>query len=357
VKLLRSMHSPRQFATASLFLVVLLGVAFISGACGTNRPSSATVTPTLTLTATFPPTLTPTPVPLGNPGNPVIIGLVSENNDPQVTAAAQELARQVEARSKLTIRGTVYASYNLLMDDLSFGKVHIAWLPPLTYLYASQRQLAEVILLTNHFGVYQYGTQFMANVESQFTPYFDPISGYNSADAATALAQLQDLRPCWVEPQSASGYIVPAGLLRVNAINIQPPVLTQTHSAVIRALYIKGICDFGATFSVSGDPRTSSAVQQDLPDAINRIMIIWRSDPVIPNLNLSFATGMTEATRQALTSAFLDLAKTADGKGLLSLSAANYQIEDVRAVNDDIYHPLRDIIQALDFDLKETIGK
>jgi phosphonate transport system substrate-binding protein len=357
VKLQRSMHSSRQLATASLLLVVLLGLALISGACGTNRPGAATVTPTLTLTATFPPTLTPTPVPLGNPGNPIIIGLVSENKDPQVAAAAEELARQVEAMSKLTVRGTVYASYNLLMDDFSFGKVHIAWMPPLTYLYASQRQLAEVILLTNHFGVYQYGTQFMANVDSQFTPYFDPISGYNSADAATALAQLQNLRPCWVEPQSASGFIVPAGLLKVNDIAVQPPVLTQTHSAVIRALYIKGICDYGASFSVSGDPRTSSAVQQDLPDAINRIMIIWRSDPIIPNLNLSFATGMTEASRQALTSAFLDLAKTPEGKGLLSLSAGNYQIEEVRAVNDSIYQPLRNLIQTLDLDLKASIGK
>jgi phosphonate transport system substrate-binding protein len=357
VKLPRSMHSSRPLISTGLILFVLVSLTLISGACGTNRPGTATITPTLTLTATFPPTLTPTPVPLGRPGNPFIIGLVSENNDPQITAAADELARQIEALTKSTVRGKVYASYNLLMDDLSFGKVHIAWLPPLTYLYASQRDLAEVILLTNHFGVYQYGTQFMANVESKFTPYFDPISGYNSADAATALAQLQDMRPCWVEPQSASGYIVPAGLMKINQIANQPAVVTQTHAAVIRALYIKGICDFGATFSVSGDPRTSSAVQQDLPDAINRIMIIWRSDPVIPNLNLSFATGMTESDRQTLTAAFVDLAKTPEGKGLLSLSAANYQIEEVRTVNDDLYNPLREIVQALNLDLRATIGK
>jgi phosphonate transport system substrate-binding protein len=357
VKRLQSKRSTRHLASASLVLVIALGLALISGGCGTNRPGTPTTTPTLTLTATFPPTLTPTPVPLGQPGNPIILGLVSENNDPQVRAAANELARQLETLSQLTVRGTVYASYNLLMDDFSFSKVHITWMPPLTYLYARQRDLADVILLTNHFGVYQYGTQFMANVESEFTPYFDPISGYNSADAATALAQFQNLRPCWVEPQSASGFIVPAGLLKINEILIQPPVLTQTHSAVIRALYIKGVCDFGATFSVSGDPRTSSAVQQDLPDAINRIMIVWRSDPVIPNLSLSIATGMTEANRQAITSAFLEIAKTADGKGLLSLSAANYQIEEIRAVNDEIYQPLRDIVQALNLDLKDTIGK
>ncbi len=329
----------------------------ISSSCGTSRSGSPTITPTLTLTATFPPTLTPTPIPLGSPENPFVIGLISENNDPQIGLAAAELARQVSNLAEVAVRGAVYPSYSLLMDDFSFGKVQIAWLPPLTYLYANQRQLADVILLTNHFGVYQYGTQFMANVESNFTPYYDPISGYNSVDAVTALSQFEGLRPCWIEPQSASGYIVPAGLIEMNGIHTLPPVITQNHSAVIRALYIKGICDFGATFSYSGDPRTASAVQQDLPDATNRILIIWRSDPIIPNLNLSFATGLNESDRQALTSAFLDIAKTDDGKSLLSLSAGNYQIDDVRAVNDDIYQPLRDIVLALNTDLKETIGK
>ncbi len=357
MKLLQSLHSSRPLVSAALFMAATLALVLISSACGTNRPSSAIITPTLTVTATFPPTLTPTPIPLGNPDNPFVIGLVSETGDPQISAAADEFALQLSNLAQVSIRGTVYSSYDLLMDDLSYGKVHITWLPPLTYLYASQRDLAEVILLTNHFGVYQYGTQFLANVESNFTPYYDPVSGYNSADAATALSQFQGLRPCWVEPQSPSGYIVPAGLIKTINVETLPPVIVQSHTAVIRALYIKGICDFGATFSISGDPRTASAVQQDLPDSTNRIFIIWRSDPIIPNLNLSFATGITEGNRQALTTALLDLAITPEGKGLLSLSAGNYQIDDVRAINDDVYQPLRVIVEALDLDLKEMIGK
>ncbi len=337
--------------------MALLGLALISSGCGTIAPRPAVATPTLTVTATFPPTLTPTPSPLGSPGNPFVIGLVNEIRDPQMPAVAEELARRISALANLSVTGVVYDSYSLMMDDLSFGKVHIAWLPPLTYLYASERELADVILLTNHFGVYQYGTQFMANVESNFTPYFDPISGYNSADAATALAQFADKRPCFVDPESASGYIVPAGLLALNQVETLPGVIVQSHTGVIRALYIKGICDYGVSFTYSGDPRTASAVLQDLPDATNRILILWRSDAIIPNLNLSFATGMTEFDRQTLTRAFLDLEQQDDGKGLLSLSAGNYQIEDVRAVNDEIYQPLRDAVEALNLDLKGTIGK
>jgi phosphonate transport system substrate-binding protein len=205
--------------------------------------------------------------------------------------------------------------------------------------------------------VYQYGSQFLANVSSGFTPFFDPISGLSSADAATALEQFRDMRPCWVEPQSASGYILPAGLLQVNGITSQPGVLAQTHTAVVRALYIKGICDFGATFGISGDPRTASAVQQDLPDVMNRVLIIWRSEAVIPNLNLSLLAGLSEADRQTLTTAFLDLSKEEDGKALLSLSAGNYQIDDIKAVQDSIYDPLREVSDALNIDLQDMIGK
>lgn len=351
------MHLSRPWVTVFLLLSIFLGMALFLGSRGTNTSGSPTITPTLTLTATYPPTQTPTPIPLGSPDNPYVIGLVSEDNDPQMAQAATELARRVSELAKMSVRGIVYPSYNVLIDDLISGKVHIAWFPPLTYLYASQFGLVDVILLTNHFGVYQYGTQFMANVESNFTPYYDPVSGYNSADAATALDQFRDMRPCWVENQSPSGYIVPAGLLKAHDIPTLPAVITQNHSSVIRALYIKGICDFGAAFSYSGDPRTGSAVQQDLPDSMNRIMIIWRSDPVIPNLNLSFVAKMPEIDRQVLTNAFVDIARAPDGKGLLSLSASNYQIEEIRVVNDDLYQPLRNLVNALDLELREMIGK
>ena len=357
MKFFQILRFSRPHISLIILAVISLTMVFLVSSCGSDRPDTTRKTPTLTLTATFPPTLTPTPLPLGSPANPYVIGLVSENDDPQIPAAAAELASQIADLSGASVTGKVYYSYNQLIEAMEKGQVHASWLPPLTYLYASQQGLAEVSLLTNHFGVYQYGTQFLANVSSDFTPYYDPISGLNSADAATALEQFRDKRPCWVDPQSASGYILPAGLLRLNGIPSAPAVISQSHTAVVRSLYIKGICDFGATFSISGDPRTASAVQDDLKDVMDRILIIWRTDANIPNKNLSLLAGLSESSRQTLTTAFLDLAKTDEGKALLSLSAGNYQIEDVKAINDDIYDPLRDTVEALNLNLEEMIGK
>lgn len=363
MRAVRSLHIRRE--SRPYASVILLGVLFLAGvilfsACGSSGVrlgTALTATPTLTLTPTFFPTLTPTPLPLGSAGNPFVIGIVSETEDAQIAAAADQLGRQIAALTGKAVIGKIYPSYTQLLDDMNDGKAHIAWTPPLTYIYASQRGLATVALLTNHFGVYAYGTQFLANVSSKFTPYYDPISGLSSADAATALAQFKDMRPCYVEPQSASGYILAAGLLLENQISNPPAVLDQTHTAVVRSLYIKGICDFGATFAISGDPRTGSAVQSDLPDVMNHVLIIWRSDADIPNLSLSLLSSLSEDDRQTLTNAFIALAKTADGKTLLSLSAGNYQIDEIKPVTDKVYDPLRLAVKALGLDLQSAAGK
>lgn len=354
--LIRRRFSKQFYAIFFLTTLGFLTMLAVS-ACGSNRPQPTPSLPTLTLTATFPPTLTPTPQPLGTGSNPFVIGLVSETNDPQITAASAELANRVSTLARVSVIGKVYPSYAQLLEALGDGEVHATWLPPLTYIYASREGLAEVALLTNHFGVYQYGTQFLANVSSGFTPFFDPISGLSSADAATALSQFADRRPCWFDEQSASGYILPAGLLQQNNILTQPAVLAQSHTATIRALYIKGICDFGATFAISGDPRTASAIMDDLPDVMNRVIIIWRTEAVIPNWNLSLLAGLSEGDRYTLTNAFLDLSKAEDGKALLTLSAAGYQIEDIKIVEDSIYDPLREAIGALNLDLQDMLGK
>lgn len=348
-------------ANATLILLAVLGLLALIGlsACGSSQPDqlTRTPTPTLTLTPTFPPTRTPTPLPPGSAENPLVIGLVSVTEDAQINAAGEELALQVAERTGLSVTGRVYTSYHSLLEDMEEARVHVAWMPPLTYVYASGRGVAQAALLTNHFGVYEYGAQFLANAASGLQPHYDPLSGQNDVDAATALAQFQGLRPCWVEPLSPTGYILPAGLLLNNQVETIPAVFAQSHTAVVRALYVQGICDFGATFSHSGDPRTAAVVQDDLPDVMNRVLIIWRSDASVPNVSLVYRTGLSEGNRIALTNAFLDIVKTPDGKGLLTLSAGNYEIEDLRVVEDHTYDPLRDVVAAVRINLLETIGR
>lgn len=330
-----------------MFLIVALSLV----AC----QAEATVEPDVT--ATPEPTPTATPAPLGSEENPVILGLVPVDGAPDQAAQAATLAGKLSEAVGFSVDILVLDEYDLLLSEMDSGGVQLAFLQPITYIAANKNNLAEVALLTNHFGVYYYGAQFLANVESGFSSYFDPNTNLNTADAPAALGQLAGKKPCWSDPASVSGHLLPAGILTENEITVSEGATIPTQTGIIRALYIKGVCDFGVTFAISGDPRTSSAVIADLPDVRERVMVIWQTDPEIPNLNLSYMPSLPAEMRPALTQAFMDLAKTEDGKALLSAAAGNYEIQDMRVVDDSVYDPLRDAVNALKFDLYNALGR
>jgi phosphonate transport system substrate-binding protein len=250
----------------------------------------------------------------------------------------------------------LYATYTALLDDMQNGHIHFAWLPPVTYLYANQRGFADARLISNHFGVYQYGVQFLANANSGYQIYFDPQQGQNVADASTALAQFSGKTPCLLEPDSVSGYLVPLAYLTENNVDWNEPLLLRSYTGIVRAIYITGICDFGVTFAISGDPRTSSSVQQDLTDSIQRVPVIWRSDAVIPNLGLAFLPDVPSNIQANIEFALLDLTLTNEGKQLLS-TANDYEIQELKSIDDQYYQRFRELLALTNRDLRDLIGK
>lgn len=341
-------HIPHRLAHALLIAVLLLTACQVGPA--------VTPTPTGPVAATPAPTSTPTPQPLGSSGNPVILGIVSVDGDPEAAAASKELALRLTVQSGYAIQTRVFPSYPELLKEMKTGAIHFAWLPPLTYLLANQEGYAEVGLLSNHFGVFFYGTQFFVNADSGIPLGYNQNSEENLAEAQEALLPLQDKLPCWVDKTSLSGYIVPAGILAELGINVQEGVITQNATSLIRSLYIKGVCDFGATFAYTGDPRTASAVQADLPDVDNRVVVLWRSDAMIPSANLSHLPNLPEPIRETVHTELMILVKTEEGKHLLS-QAVSYDIQDLRVVDDSVYDPIRGAVTRTNTKLNDVIGK
>ena len=336
--------------------------------------ASPTVIPTLTLepthfelTKTPSPTIsmiptgeentpTATPIPLGKPGNPLLISFVSEKLDNQAKTNADLIAKQLSTLTGYEIVSELSPNYDWTLKGMQEGLVHMAWLPPLTYLYASQQGYASIALLSDHFGSYLYNSQFLANSTSGYRSFFDIARNQSTADAKTSLAQFKDKTPCWVDPGSISGYLVPFGLMKLNNFTPADGINLFNQPAIVRALYIKGICDFGVTYAGAGDPRTAKAVQQDLTDALDKVPIIWMSDPVIPNLNFSFYPGISPDMQKKITQALLDYSKTDEGKAALTI-ANGYEIQDLKVYGDSVYDPLRKIIDATGVNLQTMIGK
>jgi phosphonate transport system substrate-binding protein len=349
----------RRIEVAIFTAVLWITLAIFLGACNRATPTP-TVTPSPKPTATLTPipffTPTPTLPPPASSENPLIVGVISETNDPKATAAANEIASQIARITNYTVNARVYTTPQALLSDLQASKVHIVFLQPFTYLWAQQKGWVRPLLLANHFGVYQYGASFFANVSSKFTLYFDPSKNQNTVDPATALKQFDGKRPCWVDPTSASGFVVPAGMLAEKNIKVKEGVITQSHSAVIRALYITGICDFGVAFGTTGDPRSASAVAQDLTDVMNRIVLIYQIDPIIPNLNISVLASLPREMRDDLSFALQSVMHLEKGKTLFS-DANGYDISDLKPLDDTAYEPLRRYQILSGAKLETLIGK
>ena len=334
----------------SFLVLVLVGLLAVT-ACGVGANPVPTLShdfTTATPDAGYPtamPTFTPTPAALGSPENPIVIAIVNPSPSIEQQTAFSELAALLGGHLQLTVVSRFFNSYQELEFAMQQQQVHFAWLQPVEYLLASQKGLATALLVTNHLGVTGYGVQFLGHSDSDIQAYFNVGTHSSTADARVALAQLSGLRGCLTEDNSLAGYWVPLGYLNMENIPTLEPVQTNSYSASIRALYIKGICSFAATYAISADPRTSSEVIADLPDVIEKLPIIWLSPPVIPNLNLSFSP-QVDLTLQSRFSDFLrEHARSDAGKAQLSL-ALNYEIAALEPLPDLAYNPLRELLQA-----------
>lgn len=334
----------------SFLVLIMVGLLTVT-ACGVGVKPVPTLSQDLrtsTPVASFPtamPTFTPTPAALGSLENPIVIAMVSPTPSAEQQSAFSELATLLGAHLQMTVVARFYNSYQELEFAMQRQQVHFAWLQPVEYLLASQKGLATALLVTNHLGVTGYGVQFLGHSDSNFETYFNIGTHSSTADARVALAQLSGLRACLTEDNSLAGYWVPLGYLNIENIPTLEPVQTYSYSASIRALYIKGVCSFAATYAIAADPRTSSEVITELPDVIEKLPIIWLSPPVIPNLNLSFSP-QVDLTLQSRFSDFLrDHARSDAGKTQLSL-ALNYEVAALEPLPDFAYNPLRDLLKA-----------
>ncbi len=305
-----------------LFLSLLVAATMLLAACG------------------------PTPPSLGTAENPLIMALAPSATTQELQSGGQAIADKLSEMTGYTIKVSVPTNYAAMIEAMGAGQAHIGWLAPTQYVVAHAKGYADVALSTVRFGSDHYGFQFVANAAAGFTSYYDAATGKDTADAATALAQFADKKPCWTDPLSSSGYVLPSGLLAANNIKVKTGAFVQGHPVVIKSVYLspKGeICNFGATYI---DART--AVTTDFPDVNDKVIIIWVSEPFIPNDNVSFATSVPADIREKLTQALLELASTEEGKALLK--SGGYSIEGLKVVDDTFYDDYRVYLEASGID-------
>lgn len=311
----------------------------------TETPAEPLITPTPQ------PSPTPTLPPLGTDGNPITIGFVLTTDDPARTQAAQDIAFLISRDTGYAIESLLYPDFQTMASAVLDGEVDLFWLAPFEYLYLNWEGAAQVVLMTNHQGIYAFGVQFLTNINSGFASYYDHETNQSTGEAITALQQFSGTRPCFLNPHSIPGNYVPLGLLNNVSTPTRAPVHAYSYNAIIRALYIEGICDFGVSYALTGDPLTSGDILQNLPEAQEQVVVIWQSEGIIPNTNLSASPSLPTHILFRIQEAVLQLPDTPEGLSTLS-TALNYEVEAFRTVEDSFYNPLRSLIIPLTLDLE-----
>lgn len=316
-----------------------------------QRENAPAATQTATPEASPTPTAaSPSAAPLGSKENPLILALSpSPRPSAEVLASGEKLVTQLEKLTGFHFVLIAPPSEKDVVQAFAARNVHIAVLSPFAYVLTRQQGGARVALASVRNGEILYGAQFIARRDSGFQLYFDPIRGENIAEAKEALTQFNDKKPCWSDTASPSGYVIPLGVLNQTGIHPQIGAFVQGQATVVRAVYSKGICDFGATYT---DARTLPVLEADYPDVLDVVKVVWRIPPIIPYENVSFATDLPVEVRRPLLRAFVDLMGTAEGKSAMQVV---YGIDELRPAEDDIYEAFATLARASGLNLSDLL--
>lgn len=298
---------------------------------------------TATASVTAAPTDVPAtpPAPLGTKQNPLVVALPpSTRPQGEVLSAGEVLTSILKKNTGYEFVSVIPPSEIELIKGFGSGDADIASLSPFGYLLVSEENQAEAAFAREQDGKTFYGAEFIAPGDAHFLPYYDPVQQANLADAAAALAQFANKKPCWTDPLSPSGYVVPLGLLKQAGVPTREAAFLASHPAVVRAIYAGGICDFGGTYIGATE---YPGLEDQLPNVTKRIVVIWQTRPMIPYETLVFSRRIPVEMRRLLTRTFVDLMGTTEGRSAMQTL---YGFSAMQVATDGQYDEFRATVKA-----------
>ena len=148
---------------------------------------------------------------------------------------------------------------------------------------------------------------------------------------------------------SPSGYVVPLGYLNESLVVTKPAAFVEGHPTVVRSLYASGICDFGATYV---DARKFPSLEDEFPDLVEQVIVVWQIPAIIPYEVLAFSTRMPEGMRELFAAQIAAILQTDNGREAFRTA---YGIDELQVVNDGFYAEFRRYVRASALDLTTLV--
>ncbi|MEZ4261217.1 MAG: PhnD/SsuA/transferrin family substrate-binding protein [Polyangiaceae bacterium] len=164
----------------------------------------------------------------------VVFGLVPQVG-PSAGAHVDALLAWVGARASLEVARVEAPSYDALAERLEAGDVDLAWLPPLVFTRLVETGFAHEVATGDRGPGDSYVSVLVARAGATWR----------------RAAELSGVSVAWVDPLSASGYVVPRLRMVHAGVDLDRAFaserFTGSHAGVLRAVR-DGVVDVGATF-------------------------------------------------------------------------------------------------------------
>jgi phosphonate transport system substrate-binding protein len=267
----------------------------------------------------------------------LVMAFVPSGEARTILESGNRIAHLLEMATGYHFESVVATSYAGVIEAMGANRADIGWLNTFSYVIAHEKYGVEVRLVTVRFGLPYYRAEIITQADS----------GINT------LPDLRGKRFAFVDPASTSGYLFPVAGLKKAGYDPQKffgqTIFAGSHNNVVLAVY-QGRVDAGSVFE---DAR--GTVQKTLPDVMQKVKVIWKSDP-IPNDTVSFRKGLPGEVKDRVTNALLRFSQTPAGldalKTLYEIEAlADYQTLVTKyKVNpasvptlDAFFNPVRDV--------------
>lgn len=275
---------------------------------------------------------------IGTSENPIKIFFVPFVETKIIEDQSARIKAILEKTTPYKYEVKIPASYIAVVEAFGSKKADIAALNTFGYMLAHQKYQAQAKLTVVRYGQATYQAQIIARANSKINSILD-LSGKKFA---------------YVEPASTSGYLLPLKMLKDKGIKPLETIFAMRHDAVVSMVY-QGQVDAGATFYV---PPANNEIQDarrlvktQYPDVESKIKIVQLTDQ-IPNEPIVFRSDIPEKIKKELVDAFLNLAKTPEGKEALEKVSG---ITNLKAASDADYESVFSMMKSLGASVEDLI--
>lgn len=280
---------------------------------------------------------------LGDKNNPIKILLTPSVDARKVSNSAEKLIDFLHKKTGYYFAASFPTSYIAVVEAFGGGKADFAAMNTFSYILAREKYGVEAkLLVVRRDGEKTYKGQFIARADS----------GIDS------LYQLNGRKIAYVDPASASGYILPKAMLDGMRVKPAEEVFAMKHDNVVTMVYQRQV-DAGATYYSPPDKKTGeildarARVARQYPDIFSTVKIIGFTVD-IPNDPFVFRKGFPSQKEREILDALLEFQTTPEGKTALY---ETYSVEGLAPVADSSYNQLRTMIATLGGNTEEVLKK